>query len=246
MSDYEFEKRLLINKDEYETLLAHYSSTFPNHIRKTQTNYYFDTVKGDVILEQECLRIRTYQSANKKAKLTYKIHNPKIKGDEEISQELSMDEELNMMRKCILPNGQVKAALLERGYDINTIVFVGEMKTERFEIYNKNTIIVLDKNTYSGKEDYNIEVESSSLEESEKVLRDICKEFTIHYRNDESTKSQRAIQAYKNKWVVRATHFSSLSNMCSQELYLGQLSALQLRSANRLALGINTVISSGS
>lgn len=198
MRDYEFEKRLIISKEKYDVLLMHFSKEYPNHKVTKQINYYFDTLKSEIQLENECLRVRTYHD-DRKTKFTYKTHDKVINGDEEIYQILTVKEEMSLLQNGVIPEGQVKEALNKRGYQVTRLKFVGDIHTDRLEIFEKDYIVVLDKNTYSGITDYNIEIESTSIEESEKVLKEICNSYSIEYRNDTSTKSKRAIEAYKKK-----------------------------------------------
>ena len=119
-----------------------------------------------------------------------------INADEEIFQKLTQEEELNLLTKGIAPIGPVKEALIRKNIRVDKLLIVGELKTYRFEIYEKEYTVVLDKNEYSSITDYNLEIESTSRELSNKVMSGILKELNIKQDLDKTTKSERAIKAY--------------------------------------------------
>lgn len=198
MNKLEFESRTLINEKDYLSLFDKYSKLYPNHQKTNQTNIYFDTKELVLAKEQGVLRLRTYED-HRPSKLTLKISRKDIEADEEIFQKLSIQEELNLLSKCSIPNGIVKESLTKMNIKENELRIVGELKTNRFEVFEKEYTIVLDKNEYSSIVDYNLEIESSSRELSNKVMMTILKESKIKLQLDVTTKSQRAREAYLKK-----------------------------------------------
>lgn len=197
MNELEFEVRTIISEKDYLSLLDKYSKLYPNHHITDQTNIYFDSKALTLFTANEVLRMRIYKD-KRPSKFTYKFDRKDGNGAEEIFQKLTIEEELSLIsRKNVIPNGPVKEALLIKGID--SIRYVGEIRTYRFEVFNKDYTIVLDKNEYQGIKDYNLEIESDSNQKSEEVLKEILKESNIEYKVDKTTKSKRAITAYLNQ-----------------------------------------------
>ena len=197
MKELEFEARQVISKEDYQRIMNFYSiEKFPNHKITSQKNYYFDNDKLEITSTGSVLRLRVFIKPLKKSEFTFKVATSKDKGDEEFTQHLSAEEEINLVEKHILPNGEVIESLKSAKINLTKINYVGSIQTERFEVYEKGYTIVIDANKYSGVEDFNIEIESTSKELANKKLSEILNAFNIPFMPGGPSKSSRAIKEY--------------------------------------------------
>ena len=67
------------------------------------------------------------------------------------------------------------------------------LKTKRLEVNFEDYLLVIDKNFYNNKIDFNIEVESTSRELAQKYLIETISKYGITYKKDYVSKSRRAI-----------------------------------------------------
>ena len=195
MRELEFEARTIITKEEYEKLFSFYSSEYPSHKITDQKNIYLDTKDQQIEKNGNVLRIRSYKD-KRPTKLTYKFKNPSNKCDEEVTQNIDTAIELKILQEGLFPEGPVKSALLASNIKFDKFHFFGEIRTHRFEIFEGKNTIVLDKNEYHGIIDYNLEIESDSMESAEILLKEICASFNIKIEKDPVTKSKRTIARY--------------------------------------------------
>lgn len=197
MVEAEFESRLLINKEEYDSLSQYLESNLKKVKDATQTNYYFDTKDFKISSEGNVLRIRVIRNTNK-AVLTYKQKD--VNQDTEYTQTLTSIVDINKFNKSpFFPDGEAIRILKEKGINTKELAYCGELTTYRKEYNDDNCLIVIDKNDYCGIIDYNLEVESSSRELAASKVKDLCQLFGINFNNDDQPKSKRAIDAFKKK-----------------------------------------------
>lgn len=129
----EFEKKIILSQTEYEKLCSVYQKPII-----VQENYYYDTVEQDYNRKGITLRIR---KKGDKYTATVKIHSV----DSDCSKELSHEAESEYDTMLFAGKG---------------VVLQGCMQTERMRIPMENSIVVmLDKNTYLGMTDYEMEIE---------------------------------------------------------------------------------------
>ena len=195
MREIEFEKRQMLSLEQYNLLVSFFSNAgFRNKITE-QTNIYFDNSNNRVFEDGNCLRIRQYED-NKPSKFTIKLKGINGQGDIEVFQELSKEDEMLLLEKGLMPLGPVKECLVSNNYEADKVLFMGKIHTSRQEFFLEDHIIVLDKNKFLDVIDYNIEVESNSMENAEKYLKEICSKFSIEYIGKCESKSQRTTKRY--------------------------------------------------
>ena len=95
----EYEKRVLINEDQYQKILHFFLEKYPDRQIFKQTNYYFDTYSFYLKSKGIILRLR---KTEKNAELTLKIKGSN--GDIEINQILTSKGEKNLMSKTEIPD----------------------------------------------------------------------------------------------------------------------------------------------
>ena len=197
MIETEFECRLLIPKDRYDVLFKFFESCFGPIKETIQTNYYFDTKELDISKNGDVLRIRMVKG-KPRGVITYKQKG--IESDMEYTQILTSNCDIELLVKNgVFPSGDAIKALQEKDIDTSRFYYCGEITTTRYEYTDNDCLIVLDKNEYSNKVDYNLEVESKTRENAVKKVKTICDEFEISFNNDNTPKSKRAIAAYLKK-----------------------------------------------
>ena len=131
----EYEKKVLLTKEEYEVL----ADQCKRMAVETQTNYYFDT--DDFYMNRKGITCRV-RVKNGKYKTTIKNHDTQGLNCS-VEENLYEGEELNV---------KVFGAL--------GMYFQGELITTRTILYKDDCCeIVLDRNTYLGYEDFELEVE---------------------------------------------------------------------------------------
>lgn len=165
----EFEKKLLLTKDEYDYLMEHLGNESPL-IQKpvtTQINYYFDTDDFSMNRQNTTCRIRLKDG---KYKAIMKRHST----GEDRSTETEME----------IYDGLESNAFTKMGLKLQ-----GELITKRCIVFkDANCEAVLDKNEYLGHTDYELEIEYASGHEKDaqailKIFRDMLTQrkcFLIH------------------------------------------------------------------
>lgn len=149
----EYEKKLIINREKYDTWLADFTDRFP-HEDIFQINYYYDTVDFALFHSNETLRARQTGDI---LKLQHKYNKSRV-DNMRISDEYA--EQLDILPKSIIVNG-IEAHN------------VGFMATERHNFNLGNCVVSLDKNYYLGKIDYEIEAEAENDFDLPELLADI-------------------------------------------------------------------------
>ena len=152
----EYEARVMINQNQYSQIKKSYA----NMERKefTNTNHYFDY--EDLYLTNHGIVLRIRNIDDKKYELTLKIKGET--GDLEVNHPLTSNEANNILKTAIIPTSNVLDELSKRNIDLTKLKLIVSLKTERIEIEYPDYLLVIDKNYYRNKVDFNIEVESTS------------------------------------------------------------------------------------
>ena len=186
----EIENKALISKDEYQKLINYYSKYNCTYIE--QTNYYIDTINKDLIRLGLSLRIRNIANDYE---LTLK---QKLKeGLLEINQVIKKQDFDLFEEKNILPNGEILEIILKHQIEINKLQILASLATSRLELKLKEGLLAIDKNMYNSNTDYEIELESTSLEEGDKSLKQILNNLGIEYIPNSISKQKRALNSIK-------------------------------------------------
>ena len=185
----EFEKKIMLTAEEYNAIsLMRKNDNLP----KIQTNYYFDT--DDLSMNKKGITCRI-RGENGKFVATIKNHNRKHP-DCSIEDDLVENKEFD--RKI---------------FDTLGLRYQGELVTRRVMIHKDSDCeIVIDKNTYGGVTDFELEIEYCEGREkvAQSLLEDIAKELVfagLLTNKDEflhrvglcKSKSQRFFDRLKNK-----------------------------------------------
>ena len=184
----EIEAKVLLNEKDYQKLADHFAS-FP---KRVQTNHYIDTEDLSLNKEKIAIRIREWDD---RFELTMKTNLEE--GRLERNLDISLSQFNGFKEKGVFPEGEVKQILLKKGVDLSALRIITSLKTERLEDEYKGGVLSIDKNTYLGIVDYELEYESNSLENAYKVVTELLNNLAIPVSFSENPKIKRAIEAYK-------------------------------------------------
>ncbi|MDG4962025.1 CYTH domain-containing protein [Pseudolactococcus raffinolactis] len=174
----EIEYKTLLSLSEFDQLGKRFSHVAP--VR--QTNHYFDTPDLKLRANKLSLRIRTFDDA---AEMTLKI--PQKVGNLEYNIALTSEEANAILATKTLPQNCINIQnILEllKGYaiDLSAVRVLGSLTTTRREYETSIGLMALDKNEYSGRLDYELELEVADARSGEKNFNYFLKDNQIEYR----------------------------------------------------------------
>lgn len=174
----EIEYKTLLSLSEFDQLGKRFSHVAP--VR--QTNHYFDTPDLKLRANKLSLRIRTFDDA---AEMTLKI--PQKVGNLEHNIALTSEEANAILATKTLPQNCINIQnILEllKGYaiDLSAVRVLGSLTTMRREYETSIGLMALDKNEYSGRLDYELELEVADARSGEKNFNYFLKDNQIEYR----------------------------------------------------------------
>ena len=174
----EIEYKTLLSLSEFDQLGKRFSHVAP----VSQTNHYFDTPDLKLRANKLSLRIRTFDDA---AEMTLKI--PQKVGNLEHNIALTSEEANAILATKTLPQNCINIQnILEllKGYaiDLSAVRVLGSLTTTRREYETSIGLMALDKNEYSGRLDYELELEVADARSGEKNFNYFLKDNQIEYR----------------------------------------------------------------
>ncbi len=190
----EIEAKVLLSKNDYNLLFDNFSNKYCCHII-TQINYYIDSNQL-MVKKQHCsLRVRYIINENNYI-LTLKT--PLIEGRKEYNENIDENQFKALTLKKIFPRGNIYEELLKLNINIQSLHILTYLKTYRLEFKYKDSIVCLDKNVNTNLEDYELEVESSSLINAKKIAKELLSNINqkeVVFNN--IGKETRALKALK-------------------------------------------------
>lgn len=188
-SNIEIEAKVLLLKEEYEKIIEKLNLSRYRKIK--QTNYYLDTPNRFLKKNGIALRIR-----EKEEEFELTLKTPLSEGLLEKNENISWRDFDNLNEKNFFPEGNIKKFLLILGVKVDELKILTSLTTERISINYENYEIALDKNLYSNIVDYELEVESSSMEHACNEVREILKTCEIDsFAFNKVSKQARALNA---------------------------------------------------
>lgn len=173
----EKEFKNLLNKEEYEALLAAFELDKTEPIK--QTNVYFDTPDHALKDLNSGLRIRMYEN---KGEITLKTpiqENEKL----ETNDDLTLEEAKKLVdAHRIKTSGNVADKLKDLGIAPENLIIIGQLSTIRYDFPGDKGTFFLDKSFYQDQMDYELEFESESLEEGAVIFQNFLKRHDIKVR----------------------------------------------------------------
>lgn len=173
MEQIECESRVMINLNDYLSIIKDLHEQGHHFILSTNENIYLDDKDNSLNKKHWMLRIRKINS--QKEELTLKI--PVDKGDIEINETLSNHPEIDRY--------------LDNRF--NEFHEVARLITRRIEIKFPEYLFVIDENKYHGYIDYDIEIEAKDKEKAVSIMKQYCQQYNLEFKDHYYSKSKRAI-----------------------------------------------------
>src|SRR5699024_10025259 len=178
----EIEYKTLLTKQEYNTLLQ--ALNFP--IKGIQQrNYYFETKNFTLKSYHSALRIR-----EKKGHYTLTLKEPHKEGILETHDDLSKTEFMQWTNGQPKATMNVSAQLEHLQVSVQDLYYFGSLTTERREFIDNKITFVLDKSSYNGIVDYELEIEAPSQAAGIKVFHDTLQHYSVQ-KQEPITKIER-------------------------------------------------------
>lgn len=192
-SNIEIEAKVLISKEEYDALLKYLH--LERYKKVEQTNHYVDTEDQQLRQNDIALRIRETNE------FTLTLKTPLSEGLLEKNQIISWREYSELEDSNIFPQGDIKNFLEICGFNTLELKVLASLKTNRVELELDDGLLCLDENIYGPNRclvDYELEVESTSMEKAEETASKILKEVGItNFKFNTHSKQSRAIASIK-------------------------------------------------
>ena len=188
-SNIEIEAKVLLLKDEYNAIIE--KLNLQKYRKIKQTNHYIDT--PDRYLEKNGIALRIREK-DEEFELTLKT--PLSEGLLEKNENISWRDFENLSERQIFPDGNIRKFLLILGVKVSDLKVLTSLCTERIHVEFEGFELALDKNIYSNIVDYELEVESSSIERAQQEIENILNECDIkNFSFNKVSKQARALNA---------------------------------------------------
>ena len=185
----EIEFKSILSEEDYQKLFSRYGK----HRMYTQENYYFDTDRREIRSKGCGLRARV---KNEEYELTLK-ENAEV-GKIEYNQQISNISFIKLAKGEDFPDGEVKDIIVSKlGLKIEEVKPLGVLVTDRIDLKFCGSLISIDKSTYNGITDYEIECEDVSMEKAKKHLNKFLKDNDIEYKKSQGGKLKRFLATLK-------------------------------------------------
>lgn len=182
----EVEFKSLLTKEEYERLI----SKFEGSRSDLQTNHYFDTSRFSLKAIDCSFRVRERN--------TFEITLKRKKGYQILEKNLAITKEAfeDLKQTGYVDDDDLQDELLGLigTQKLNNFM---SLSTLRYYLPYKNGILFIDKSTYLGITDYELEYEAKSYHGGKKEFVEIINELGIQYKKADK-KIKRAYNALKN------------------------------------------------
>lgn len=180
----EIEFKLMLTKDIYTKIYLDY---LDQHIEQyEQTNYYIMHPTLDTY--RYMLRIR-----EKKGMYELTLKEPQAEGNLETNIVISEEEKTNILQKQF-PNNSIFEKLLTLGIALEELDTSSSLRTLRTDIKHPSGMLSLDKNFYSGKIDYELELEVTNKKNGKEAFLQILNKYQLSYTQNGLSKIKRLKQ----------------------------------------------------
>lgn len=186
----EIEAKVLLNEEDYNKL----KKTFKYGKKLVQTNYYLDTENRDLKQNNIALRIRHLND-----EFTITMKTPMSEGLLEKNEKIDGSLALELIGGGKFPECDIADFLELLEIDVNKLIVLTKLVTERIEVELDSSTISLDKNTYSNTVDYELEVEDSSMAKARQVTEELLESQNIKFEFNTKSKQARALSKINSK-----------------------------------------------
>ncbi len=183
----EIEAKALLTRSQYNQVLQHFNlDVADGYIQK---NYYIDTENRDLRKLGLSLRIRKLNGYIMQFKL------PMAEGLLEKSQNLVRDQFDLFQKKHVFPEGDISDFIESLYINPSDLKIIASLSTLRIEKEYEDLTLAIDENRYGEQQDYELEMEATSMQKAKALLKKICDEVGIPYNENLDSKQKRAINA---------------------------------------------------
>ena len=190
-SNIEIEAKVLLTENQYETIIEKLNLIKFRKIK--QTNYYIDTPDRFLKKNGIALRIR-----EKGEEFELSLKTPLSEGLLEKNEKISWRDFEHLNQKHIFPEGNISKFLSILGVNVDDLRILTSLCTERISIDYDTYGLALDKNTFSDITDYELEIESSSMDHAQEAVKNILESCNItSFEFNNVSKQARALNALK-------------------------------------------------
>ena len=182
----EIEAKVLVSKDEYRLL----TKEFASNPRYVQTNYYIDTEDRALAKDGIALRIR-----EKEGQYELTLKTPLSQGLLEKNVPITMNQFVALRDDDEFPETDLKRFLLMLDFDVKALRILTSLSTERIDVEYEGGLLSIDRNSYSGIVDYEVEFEYNNMDDAEKILGKLLESKGIKPVFSQRSKSRRAMAA---------------------------------------------------
>lgn len=184
----EIEAKVLVTKEDYAKL----RDEFKHYGEYYQTNFYIDT--ADSLLRKEGIALRVRE---KWGLFEMTLKTPLATGLLEKNSSWSRSNFEDFTSKHIFPEGDIKRFLTMLDIDVEKLFVKTSLTTKRIDVPYMDGKLSIDKNAYSGKMDYEVELEANNMGDAENNLRKFLEERNIPFVVNKKPKVARALAAYE-------------------------------------------------
>lgn len=184
----EIEAKALISRDCYAKLVK----LFPSAERFIQTNHYIDSPDRVLAASGVALRIR-----ERGGKFELTLKTPLSQGMLEKSNEITMNEFCALRDFGEFPKCDLRRFLVMLDFNIEDLRILASLSTERIEVEYEGGVLCIDRNSYNGIIDYEVEFEYNNMEGAKKILSDFLTANGIEFEFSKFRKAARALAQYR-------------------------------------------------
>ena len=184
----EIEAKVLLPKEDYQKIVK----LFPNSPRYVQTNYYIDNDAHGLAKAGIALRIR-----EKAGQMELTLKTPLSQGLLEKSTPISMNDFASFRDFNEFPEGDLKRFLTMLDFDVKELKILTSLSTERIDVAYEGGLLSIDRNTYNGQVDYEVEFEFNNLEGAKRILGQFLEDHGVKAEFSEMSKTRRAMSTIK-------------------------------------------------
>lgn len=170
----EIEYKNLLTEVEFERLLREYP--FPENAMK-QTNYYLET--SDFALKEKGCALRVRE---KDDRYVLTLKEPHRQGLLETHDTLTEKEAHHILNGGTMEKKNVASRLYALNIPHSSLIYYGNLTTERRETEFDHALLVLDHSMYNGANDYELEVEAPTEAIGSHVFEQLLRQQRIQKR----------------------------------------------------------------
>lgn len=183
----EIEAKALLTKKDYNKVLKHFKlDVVDGYIQK---NYYIDTENKDLRKLGLSLRVRRLNGYV----ISFKL--PMAEGLLEKTQTLSREQFEDFETHGKFPEGDISDFIESLYISPSDLKIIATLTTLRIEQEYEDLTLAIDENRYGELQDFELEMEATSMKKAQYLLKKVCEEVGIDYKENLVSKQKRAVDA---------------------------------------------------